>query len=363
MSLVLHILPADARRGAQQHARALCDRLQTPEETHRILTIFRPRPGDERSTLRADVELGVPDSLLRRGGFEPRALMRLRRSLREIRPQLVIAHGGESLKYAAPVRRRGASLVYHKIGTLPPAVRRRSLRRTMQRVITRRAAFVVCVSKDVLCEAREVLAVPAESSTTIPNGRDPRVFFPPERRADENPPCVVFVGQLVDTKRPGLFVQMVARLRAEGRSLRALVVGDGPLRPTLELAARRADVELLGARDDVAAVLRDSDLLVFPSEATGEGMPGVLIEAGLTGLPTVATDVPGVRSVIDDGATGFVVADPEELVGAVRTLLSDSDLRRRMGEAARAKCVGEFTVDAGVVRWRALVERFVDSPR
>jgi glycosyltransferase involved in cell wall biosynthesis len=359
VSLVLHILPADARRGAQRHARALCDELHRPEEPHRILTIFRPRLGDEQATLRAEVELGVPDSLLRRGGFEPRAAARLHRALKEAQPQLVIAHGGESLKYAALVCARGTPLIYHKIGTLPPAVRRRSLRRLVQRVITRRASFVVCVSADVMREAHAVLSVPAERSAVIPNGRDPRVFFPPTRRTCETQPCVVFVGQLVYTKRPGLFVEVVERLREEGHSFRAVIAGEGPLRRLLERTVRHADVELLGARDDVAAILRRSDIFVFTSEATGEGMPGVLIEAGLTGLPTVATDVPGARSVIEHGVTGFVVADTAGLLGSVRALLLSGELRRRMGDAAREKCRAEFTIDVGVSRWRDLVRGFV----
>ena len=88
-------------------------------------------------------------------------------------------------------------------------------------------------------------------------------------------------------------------------------------------------------------------------------MPGVLIEAGLTGLPTVATDVPGARSVIEHGVTGFVVADTAGLLGSVRALLLSGELRRRMGDAAREKCRAEFTIDVGVSRWRNLVRGFV----
>ena len=352
---VLHILPADGRRGAQQHARALCDRLQTLEESHRILTIFRPQSGDEHAILRAEVELGVPKTLLRRIGFEPRAATRLGKKLRDLQPHVVIAHGGESLKYAAMVRTQGTPLIYHKIGTLPAAVRRPSPRRALQRATVRRASFVVCVSEDVRREAHEVLAVPVDRSAAIPNGRDPDIFFPSAGR--EREPCVVFVGQLVETKRPRLFIELVEQLRHEGRPFRALMVGDGPLRPTLEHMARRANVELLGRRNDVAAILRDSDVFVFTSERAGEGMPGVLIEAGLTGLAVVATDVPGARSVVEDGVTGFVVPDSAGLLHSVRTLVSNSELRRRMGDAARKKCLAEFAIDVGVQRWRTLIRR------
>ena len=60
------------------------------------------------------------------------------------------------------------------------------------------------------------------------------------------------------------------------------------------------------------------------SDATTEGMPGVLIEAGLSGLPVVATTAAGVNDVVEDGLTGFVVAsdDPEELAERVERLLA-----------------------------------------
>ena len=97
--------------------------------------------------------------------------------------------------------------------------------------------------------------------------------------------------------------------------------------------------------------------MVFPSRPQGEGMPGVLIEGGLSGLPIVATDVPGVRTVIDDGTTGFVV-DVEDLDGMVSrlaALVEDGALRRRMGEAARARCVEQFSIGAVGALWLRLL--------
>ena len=72
--------------------------------------------------------------------------------------------------------------------------------------------------------------------------------------------------------------------------------------------AKHSDVELMGARSDVPALLRQADLLVFPGLPAGEGMPGVLIEAGLCGVPVVTTAVPGVGLIVADGETGIVVA-------------------------------------------------------
>ena len=132
-----------------------------------------------------------------------------------------------------------------------------------------------------------------------------------------------------------------------------MLIGDGILRARVESPARDAGVEMLGSRSDVAELLGRSDVMVFPSRPQGEGMPGVLIEGGLCGLPIVATDVPGVRSVIEDGTTGFIV-DPEDLddmVAALSRLVEDRELRTRMGDAARARCVEQFSIGAVGSLW------------
>ena len=170
-------------------------------------------------------------------------------------------------------------------------------------------------------------------------------------------PLIAFVGALTDGKRPDRFVETVAALRARGMVFRAQLIGDGPLRPELVAPSEDADVELLGSRSDVAELLRRADLLVFPSRPAGEGLPGVLVEAGLTGLPVVATDVPGVRTIVEDGSTGLVVPDDDlsAMVAATARLMEDTALRTAMGQAARQRCVDLFSLDAVAAQWLELL--------
>ncbi len=118
---------------------------------------------------------------------------------------------------------------------------------------------------------------------------------------------------------------------------------------------------MLGSRSDVAEVLRGADAFVFPSLPTGEGMPGVLIEAGMSGLPVVATAVPGVRTIVEDGVGGLVVDvdDVDAMVDATARLISSSALRSTMGEAARARCVERFSLDAVAACWLSFLEPLV----
>jgi len=191
------------------------------------------------------------------------------------------------------------------------------------------------------------------------------VFHPRVPGAASSPPLVVFVGALTRGKRPDRFVDMVTRLRDEGIPLRAELIGRGPLQDELVDVAHLAHIDLLGSRADVADLIRRADILVFTSRPEGEGMPGILIEAGLSGIPVVATDVPGVRSVVADGETGLVVGvdDLPGMTAAVSGLLVDPARRAVMGRAARDRCFERFSMDAVGTRWEAMLEPLLESRR
>jgi glycosyltransferase involved in cell wall biosynthesis len=176
---------------------------------------------------------------------------------------------------------------------------------------------------------------------------------------------LLFVGHLNRGKRPDWFLGAVRSLRADGVPVTARMVGDGPMSASLRRPAAEAGVEMLGWREDVVALFQESDLLVFPSASDAEGMPGVLIEAGLCGLPVVATRVAGVSDVIEDGVTGRVVPEHDfaRFVDAVKELTADPDRRRAMGAAARGRCERAFALPAVAVRWGEVLSSVASGSR
>jgi glycosyltransferase involved in cell wall biosynthesis len=356
--LVLHVIPTGTARGAQREARALADHLDTPgTRAHRVLTLFA---GDEEVV--SDFSLGHPGGTSPAVGFDPRLIVRLRSELGRLAPTVLVAHGSEPLKYLVPAtigRRR--PLAYYAIGTYSGSGGRAQLE--LWKRLVARADAIAAEGDEVREQCIDLLGVPASRITVTPNGRDPDVFHPDPAAPARAQPTVLFVGALTAGKRPDAFIELTAVLRARGVRCRSLLVGDGPMRDQIAGAGQDAGVELLGSRSDVADLMRHSDLLVFPSRPAGEGMPGVLIEAGLSGLPVIATDVPGARTVVVDGEGGFITAvdDLEAMAAAAVTLLDDPGLLQAMGRAAREHCIDSFSMDAVGRRWMSLLQPLLDS--
>lgn len=348
---VLHIVSYDVSRGAERYARALVDSLNRHgPERHLLMTMFR---GDEE-TLAPDVALDVPRGVLRRLGLDPRVAFRMRRVVSDIGPFAVVAHGGEPAKYAAFALRGRARYAYLVIGSSHPKLSN-PIRRFMRNVYLTGAAAIVAVSESLAAEVANEQPSVATRIHVIPNGRDPDVYRPGSRDHASRP-SVAFVGRLDEQKRPLLFVDMVEELSRRGVAMSSLVVGDGPLRAEVERRADPLGIEILGARHDVPSLLSAADLVVATSRPP-EGLPGVLIEAGLCGVPVVTTDVPGARDVIEDGVTGIVVPvdDHDVLIDAVTSLVTNPDKRVVMGRAARERCLRLFTIEATVERWRDVI--------
>ncbi len=189
----------------------------------------------------------------------------------------------------------------------------------------------------------------------IGNGSDPARFRPaaedPAARArlraefgtPDDRPVIAVVGRLVDEKGyPELFAAMHrvdAELWVVGERLASDHAGSvaGAIAALEADAATRARVRFLGYRQDVPDLLRAADIFTLPSHR--EGMPRSIIEAMLTGLPVVATDIRGSREEVVDGKTGLLVPvrDPTALAAALSRLARDGGLRAAMGAAGLAR--------------------------
>lgn len=196
---------------------------------------------------------------------------------------------------------------------------------------------------------------PPERSVVHHMGIDLAQFpFRPRAAATEGRLRILCVGRLVEKKGFRYALDTVRQLRRVGFATELTVVGDGPLRGTLEQAAAQdallRDVRFAGWRDAeaVRALYGEHDVLVAPSvtDANGdqEGIPVTLMEAMAVGLPVVSTWHSGIPELVQHGASGLLVPerDAASLAAALRTLVERPRFAAWMVGNARGKVAAEF---------------------
>jgi L-malate glycosyltransferase len=209
----------------------------------------------------------------------------------------------------------------------------------------------------------ETLGVPdAIAIDVIPNFVDTDRFTPvgDAERSGRDVPVIVHVSNFRPLKRLDDVVEVFARVRA-ARPARLRLIGDGPERARVEaaVAARGlgADVELLGERADLPALLRGADVFLLPSEVESFGLAA--LEALACGVPVVASDVGGLPEFVAEGEVGFLrpMGDVAALAEAVGRLLGDEPLRRRLGAAGRRLAETRYAPAPAVDRYLEIYRR------
>lgn len=179
---------------------------------------------------------------------------------------------------------------------------------------------------------------------------DARATLRRELGLPDDEPCLLMAARIVPAKGHDTALRALARLRDQPWTL--LLAGDhhGDLGPQMQALARELDiagrVRFLGLREDVPALMAASDLLLAPSRR--EALSLTLLEASACALPIVATRVGGIGEVVEEGASGALVApdDPAALAEAIAPLLGDPARRRAFGARARQRFEAGFTEDA-----------------
>jgi glycosyltransferase involved in cell wall biosynthesis len=168
-----------------------------------------------------------------------------------------------------------------------------------------------------------------------PQLRDPKFWAQFGKDSDDI--GLLYVGRISKEKNLDVAVTALRQLRLEGLPVRLLIVGDGPyLRELMEIAPEACYTGYLKGRE-LATAYASSDIFVFPS--TTDTFGNVVIEAQAAGLPCVVSDQGGPRELVEDGLDGLVTRslDAEDFARAVRRLVVDDDLRRKMGQRARER--------------------------
>lgn len=288
---------------------------------------------------------------------------RLRRTLRQWRPDLLHAHYASGYGTSAMLAGFAPTLLSVWGSDVHEFPQRGALAAWLLRRNLRSATALAATSRALAAQVRRLVPDRKDDIALTPFGVDldrfrPRTLPPPQGLT------VGIVKALAPTYGVDLLLQAFAGLQADAElraaqpTLRLLVVGDGPQRAELEALAARlglgTQVCFAGAvaHDEVPRWLHRIDVFVAPSRAESFGV--AVVEAGACGLPVVVSGAGGLPEVVRDGLTGLVVpvGDVAALQAAIKRLLLDAALRERMGRAAREHVLREYA-------WEPCIDRLM----
>lgn len=312
-----------------------------------VCTLRDPDPG-----ARYLAERNIDVHRFEYGRFSPRNLSAVAGLLREQGADIAHLHGFASANFGRVVTQRlGILNVVHEHATLSNVP---AYQRLADRVLRRRTDAAIAVSESVREFMINERSVPPERIHVIGNGVDLERFGSPDMRAAEatrrslgipdDHRLVGTVTRLRAEKGPEFFLRAMPHILEEMPSVTFLVVGDGPLRGSLEALARELGVErrarFLGFRTDVPELLALLDVLVISSLT--EGFPLSLVEGMAAGCPVVATRVGGMPEVARDGDSVLFVPpqDPEAIARRTLKILQEPDLGRELSRAAVEAAAG-----------------------
>ncbi len=180
---------------------------------------------------------------------------------------------------------------------------------------------------------------------------------------DEHKDKIVFtfVGRLSPIKRCDRIIQLAKSVDLRSSNIHFLIIGDGELRDNLESDSQGLPITFVGWQSNPEEWLAVSDAAILLSD--NEAVPLAMIEAGLAGLPVIATNVGSMADVVIDGVNGYLVDTSENaIVSGVNSLLNSPQLRKAMGSKGRELALKNFTVEAMIQRheeiYFQLLEKF-----
>jgi glycosyltransferase involved in cell wall biosynthesis len=237
---------------------------------------------------------------------------------------------------------------------------------------------VVAISTGV-ADSLAASGVDRQRVTVVHSGVDCERFRPPtsQERADSRRALnisdtdfvISAVGALEQRKGHRYLIEAIGVLAARPASskVKCFIVGQGSIHKVLqgEIAVSRSleRIKLLGRVDDPREILWASDVFAMPSLKEGLGVAA--LEAMASGLPVIASDVGGLREVVKDDSSGFVVppANAGAIAAAIGRLAESAELRSQMGAAARARVVENYSIETMAARTLALYRACVRKTR
>lgn len=357
---VAHIIKVTRISGAERHLLVLLSALrQHGVDAHLLILVEDDKPMEDMVSAAKDRGIPLRRLTIHRD-YDLTLLFKIRRALREIKPDIVHTHlihadlyGLFAAKLAGirsviSSRHNDDQFRFHPIWQrISPVMWR----------LTNGGIAISAAIKDFMIEVEEA---PGEKITVVHYGlehkwvadeelRAARQTLSAELRLDSDALLLGMVCRIVEQKGITYALRALQQIRERFPTAHLIIAGDGDLRPQLETLARElgidANLHWLGWRSDAVKLIGAFDVLLMPSLWEGFGL--VLLEAMSRRVPVIANRVSAIPEVVVHGETGLLVEarDVDALAAAMTRLLDDHALRQHMGLLGAARLEERFSVE------------------
>jgi glycosyltransferase involved in cell wall biosynthesis len=273
----------------------------------------------------------------------------------EVRPDVIQCNGSDTLKYMVaasfflpktPILYRNISMISEWVSSGP--------KKLVYKRLFKRISHVSSVGEEAIADFIKTFDYPKARTSVIRRGiplkdierQEAAGNLKNELDLDGEAVIAMHVGNFSPEKNHAFLIEVFASLKTDHPHIKLVCVGSGMLlEETQRLVAEKAlnnNVFFLGFRKNISELLAGADFFVLSS--TVEGVPGVILEAATQKIPAIATNVGGVREVLEDHKTGFIVDgfDQSEFKNRILQLAKDNVLRSEMGSNAYHQVVENF---------------------
>lgn len=280
----------------------------------------------------------------------PVNIFRLRKEISHLNPDIIHTHTyfSNTIGRLAAIFPKHAKIITHVHNTYMEYCRRHIY---IERILSCFSDKIICCSNAVKDFVVHTEKISPEKVIVIYNGvpeptrTNPEKLYTLKRSLgiNETARVVVCVAKLMAQKGHRFLIQAIPDVVKKFKNIKFLIVGEGALRPSLEKEVDRLNVrpfvDFLGRRSDVPDLLQISDIFLQPS--IYEGLSIATIEAMSYGLPVIASNVGGIREIVDNGRNGILIPsrDSQRLTEAIVNLLNNPSETQRFREPAKETAI------------------------
>jgi len=361
---ILQVVTRRQYRGAEMFAAKLSEGLVA--NGHRVIFLgLYPAPSDDLKPAGADCfDLNGNNSVF----ISIKLVNKLKAFIAEHKPDIIQANGSDTLKYTAlckskfpliPLVYRLISMPSYWMGTNP-------IKRMVYRFFYSKTDFVTGVGLPAVEQLIELMNYPPAQTNVIYRGVAEDMFDKSASREklkstlgiSEKAKILISVGALKDEKDHDFMIDAFAQMYHFEKEIHLVLLGEGDLKPVLQEKCKALSLEnkvhFVGFHENVGEWLAGADLFLLTSKI--EGVPGVVLEAAIQEVATIALDVGGVREVIIHEQTGIAYKNRDAKAFAFHAdyLLNNPDLLVEMGLNARKYVLGKFGLSRAVTEFEEL---------